>query len=328
MQTLHEAPRRHSLACLALALLLWLLPRPECACAQSIWFSPRGGRERPADYMDLFQPNAPWREAASHVKVFEISQPMSAAGPETELRQIAEDLQRRHIALCVGLLPLSAGPDGCGKGIEGYSAPGQSLHDAQRLKSLGIDVAYFGLDEPLYFGHEFNGTKKLTPCHAPIAEIAQEVARRVKQVHSVYPAARVGDVEPFPVSDSWLGELEEWFDAFEAAAGEKLAFFRLDIGWDRPWKQAIPALTGLLRRKGIPLQVIYNGSGRAASDEEWIAQALAHAREFEAAGGPVPEVVSIQCWTAKPSHVLPETDPSSLTSLVNQYVNSRRKKNR
>jgi hypothetical protein len=36
---------------------------------------------------------------------------------EAELRQLCGDLRRRHIALCVGLLPLSAGPDGCGQGI-------------------------------------------------------------------------------------------------------------------------------------------------------------------------------------------------------------------
>jgi len=294
------------------------------ACAQTIWFSPRAGPQRVADFMDLFEPNAPWQRAAAHVKVFEISQWMSAAAPEAELIKIFSDLRRRHIALGVGLLPLSPGPNGAGKGIEGYSAPGQPLRDAKRLKALGADVAYYGFDEPLYFGHEFKGTKKLIPCHSPIADIAKDVALKVKQVRTVFPAVPVGDVEPFPVSDTWLAKLAQWFDAYEAATGEKLAFFRLDMQWQAPWQAQIPALAELLRRKGIPLQVIYNGSGNAASDEEWIAQAIKHFQEFESEGRPVPDAVAIQCWTPRPSRLLPETDPRTLTSLINEYVKWKR----
>ena len=304
------------LGCAIVTLLAVLQP----ARGQSIWFSPRCGRERHADFMELFQTNAPWQQAASHVAVFGLSQWMTAAGPEAELKQIFSDLRQRHIALEAGLLPLSAGPDGCGKGIEGYSAPGQSLHDAIRIKALGAEVAYFGLDEPLYFGHEFKGNKRLTACHSPIADIAKELARRIKQVHTIFPDAKVGEVEPFPVSDLWLAKLEQWFDAYEAATGEKLAFFRLDMQWNGPWRERIAALADLLRRKGIPLQVIYNGNGNAASDEEWIAQALAHAREFELAVPITPDVVSIQCWTSKPARLLPDSNPKALTSLINQYT--------
>ncbi|HEY3897656.1 MAG TPA: hypothetical protein VGM54_03535 [Chthoniobacter sp.] len=310
----------------AFVFLLGLVLFHQSASAQSIWFAPRAGRERPADYMDLFKPDAPWPQAASHVKVFELSQRMAAAGSETELRQIFSNLRDRHIGLCVGVLPLSAGPDGCGQGVEGYSAPGQSLHDAKRIQALGADVAAFALDEPLHFGHAFQGTKQLTPCHSPIDDIARQVALRVQQIRTVYPNAQVGDVEPFPGSDSWLAELEQWFEAYHKATGEKLAFFRLDMAWDRPWRERIPALVELLHREGIPLQVIYNGNGRAATDEEWIAQALSHAAEFESQGRPTPDVVCIQCWTPKPSKLLPETDPKTLTSLINQYVAQKTRK--
>lgn len=305
---------------LFLSLVAFIQP----ARSQSIWFSPRSGLERVPDFMELFHEKAPWEEAASHVAVFEISQWMSAAAPEAELRQIFDDLRRRQIDLSVGLLPLSPGPDGCGIGVEGYSAPGQSLSDATRLQKLGADIAYFVLDEPLFYGHEFKGNPKQRACQSSIPDIAKEVAVRISQVRTVYPNVPIGDVEPFPVSKDWNGKLEQWFDAFQAAIGERLAFFRLDMQWKGPWREQLPELVEILHRRGIPLQVIYNGTGNAASDEEWIQGALAHAKEFEEGAGVTPEGVAIQCWTPRPSRLLPESDPKTLTSLINQYANTKR----
>ena len=47
------------------------------AQAQEIWFAPQAAPpdsrlSRAVDFMELFNPDAPWREAASHVKVFKL----------------------------------------------------------------------------------------------------------------------------------------------------------------------------------------------------------------------------------------------------------------
>jgi hypothetical protein len=90
------------------------------------------------------------------------------------------------------------------------------------------------------------------------------------------------------------------------------------MGWDYPWQERMGALAGLLSRQGIPLQVIYNGSGRDGTGREWIEHAMIHAREFEKLARP--DAVAIQCWTKYPDHLLPESDPEALTNLINRYV--------
>jgi hypothetical protein len=271
--------------------------------------------------MELFQPDAPWQQAASHVKVFSISSAkLMDPSVAKDLPNILADLRRRQIALDIGLLPLSGmGEGNCGYRIEGYSAPGQPLSYARRLKAAGAEVSYFSMDEPLYYGHVSNlkGT-----CHTSIADLVKDVALKVKQVQSVYPGVGFGDVEPMGIPyANWLADLEQWFDAYQAATGQPLAFFRVDMQWNGPyWQAQMQQLGRLLQRKGIPLQVIYNGAGNAGSDEAWIAQATSHYKQYETSGLPHPDAVNFQCWTQNPTHSLPESDPRTMTGLIDQYV--------
>ncbi len=150
------------------------------------------------------------------------------------------------------------------------------------------------MDEPLYFGHIFGRAGDRVGCRLPIDALARDVAEKLRQVRSVFPKVRFGDVEPFPIgSDTWLADLTAWFDEYERATGEKLAFFRLDVQWLRPWQGLIPALKQLLREKGIPLQVIYNGSGQDLSDAAWTGNAVSHFKEFESGGRPTPDAALI-----------------------------------
>jgi hypothetical protein len=85
------------------------------------------------------------------------------------------------------MLPLSANWARCGVGVEGYSSEGQSLVIARQLKALGADVRYYGMDEPLYFGHVFD---KKNACHSSIPDLANDVGNKVRMVQSVFPSAR------------------------------------------------------------------------------------------------------------------------------------------
>ena len=49
---------------------------------------------------------------------------------------------------------------------------------------------------------------------------------------------------------------------------------------------------------------------------------MANAHAFEAAVKP--EVVVIQSWATYPKRVLPETDPKTMTGLIDQYLEMRR----
>jgi hypothetical protein len=309
-----------------IGLFLIIVLPVSAAPAQSVWFAPHAGRQGSPDFMALFQPEAPWSKAASAIHAFEISDELtydgSVSGPQ--LQQMFSNLSERRIDLVVGIgpLPSQGGPGACGYNVEGYGVPNGLLRDTRRIESLGGNVRFYTMDEPVYFGYVFDREGSRVGCHLSIEEVAKQVAGTLKLVRTVFPSVQFGDVEPLMGfnKETWLNDLATWFDAYEAATGGKLAFFRLDIGWDLAWQARIPPLADLLRQKGIPLQVIYNGDDNAKSDETWIASAVEHFQEFEAIMGSAPDAALIQYWQAHPSRALPETDPRTGTWLINRYL--------
>jgi hypothetical protein len=192
------------------------------------------------------------------------------------------------------------------------------------------------MDEPVYYGHVFGRGGEVFGCQLSITELAQEVALTVRQVRSVFPNVAIGDVEPVSFSDkdpwftndAWPNDLSAWLDAYQAAVGENLGYFRLDMWWTpRSWEH-LPALIGLVRAKGVPLQVHYNGSGQDKTDQAWIADAVSTFKRFETSGWPLPDAAVIQFWTPNPSRILPETDPLTATGLIDQYLDWRQHRTR
>ena len=289
-----------------------------------IWFAPHSGHEGAVDFLSLFAPDAPWQKAAARIQAFQINDELIYDGSYSDdaLRRMFADLRRRGMDLVIEMGAVTGQPGKCGYNVEGYGLPDSLRGDAARMKSLGAEPRYFTMDEPLYFGHVFDRDGAKVGCRLPISELAADVAGKLKQARDIFPAVRFGDEEP-PTAfdkDTWLTDLATWFDAYEAATGDKLAFFRVDLTWNLPWQARIPALTRLLREKGIPLQVIYNGTGRGTSDEEWIRSAVGNFQAYESDGRSPPDVAVFQYWTPLPSHVLPESDPQTTTWLVNRYI--------
>jgi hypothetical protein len=268
------------------------------------------------DFSELSSPDAAWGEAASKLSAFEIDSSVVLRG--TALSQTIADLERRKIALGVGIAPLSGGESGCGYHVEGYSADGEPKAVAERLKRVGGKPRYFGFDEPMHFGHTFINDGKGVGCRRSIEDVAKDVAVKVKQIRAVFPDAQFGDVEPYRNDDAWRADVQVWIDAFRAETETNLAFFRLDMAWHLPWRDKLPALVAMLRSKGVPLQVIYNGDDQLTSDEAWIASAVRHFQEFEALAKP--DVAVFQFWRQHPSHLLPETDNLTATWLINRYA--------
>jgi hypothetical protein len=304
--------------------LLACLLEARLSYGQEIWFSPRSGPGYAEDFYRLFDSGAPWQKAARHVKVFGFSIQLETDASDEQLSKIIDGLRERHIALELDMLPLTGrgnyiAPNGCGFLVEGYAAPRQSIWVAKRFKALGADVVSFTMDEPLYYGHFFNGTNA---CHSSVDELIADAAEKIKQVRSQFPGVEIGEAEPIiAVTGSGLAELEKWLDGLQAATGKPLSFLRLDMNWTAQWQPQVIAVAQLLKRKGIQLQIIYNGSDHDTSDQEWTSRALANANAFEAAVKP--DVVVIQSWTTYPKRVLPETDPTTMTGLINQYLSMR-----
>jgi hypothetical protein len=268
--------------------------------------------------MRFFEPNAGWSQVAPHIKVVGLSIAVLTRTSEAELMRIFGDLQERNVAISLDMLPLPGGPNTCGHQVEGYSAPGQTITIAKHVKYLGAMPESYSMDEPLYFGHFYS---RQNACHSELPTLIQQVAQRVKEVRSVFPNVRIGETEPImAVTQGGLAELEQWLDLYEQATGEPLSFMTLDMDWDAQWRPRISAVVDLLRSKRVAVQIIYNGSGRATSDEEWTDQAVGRFLAFEAIRKP--DVATFTSWNPHPTHLLPESDSRTLTGLVYRYIHS------
>jgi hypothetical protein len=279
-----------------------------------------------SDFMDLFDPKAQWSKAASRVKVFQTSTQFFSGvrigdverkAPDQMLTRMFEDLKRRRIALGVEALMLS-GDGQCGVGVEGYSAPRQMLAIANRIKMLGGTLSYVAMDGPLMSGHFYSGPRA---CHSSVEAIAKEAAEKVKQMRTVFPDLKVGDIEPVGVTEpaGWANSFIEWTQAYKAAVGEPLAFVHCDMQWRGPWQAQLRKLEARLRADGTRVGVIYNGFGADKTDEEWTQHAEDHFNTLERDASLVPDDAIIQTWDRHPVRFLPETQPGTLTYLVGRY---------
>ncbi|HET9321841.1 MAG TPA: hypothetical protein VFO27_18760 [Bryobacteraceae bacterium] len=142
-------------------------PRDRGSDRPQVWFAPNDDLARGPnhdrylnhDFVHLFDPKPAWD---AKIDVFKISPLMgSAVGPADELGRINAFLKDHRIALSVdtgGVTldnPLPT-PGECGYGVEGMARPGRNAINFRRLKSLGIEVPYVTLDEPLTCGHYYN----------------------------------------------------------------------------------------------------------------------------------------------------------------------------
>jgi hypothetical protein len=314
------------------------LVAPARAAAQ-VWFSVidpnwRNIREWPPnDSMQLFQPDAPWQTAAHGVAVYEIFKKFVEQGSDDDLRTIIDGLRQRHIALAIQGTPLMASQT-CGLGIEGYGPPHDMAKIAMRVKQLGGTIDYVAMDEPLYYGHAFQGrplknyeTHAPTPCHSEIAVLAQEAAAKMAEFRAIFPNAKIGDVEPigsYPPGFNLASDLSTWFAAYKAASGMPLAFVQFDVVWARPfWQEQFGGAVAAVRKAGLPLGIIYNASPTDPTDANWVADAKGHIQLIESMLHGQPNQAKFQSWTDRPRKILPETAPDSFTSLVKYYVERR-----
>ena len=301
--------------CLALPLLLPIL----AAAAPQIWFCPMDPVLRPEvgyggspQYMDLFQPNAPWRRAAARVAVFKIYPQWISRATDADLRRQFADLNRRGIALALEAGVLTHVGD-LGRGVEGFGGDGL-LGMVQRIQRDGGTLAYVGMDEPLFFGTLSNHP------HAPRWSPQQAVANAAVNIRGVlaqFPDVRFGDIEPvgtasLPVA---LAHYRDGWRAF-AAAGIPLAFYDADLAWQKPdVMMHLAAIRQAARDEQLPFGLIVDGNPHDPTDAAWLQSARQHLAQALAVIGP-PDALIFQSWHARPDKLLPETDPDAFTHLI------------
>jgi hypothetical protein len=331
---------RYHATAVALGIMFICLHLSRSALSQEIWFAPPAAPvdtrlHRAIDLMALFSPDAPWQQAASHVKVFMLYGSYLSRAPQDEVDRIVGDLNRRRIpiALAVGVMnvgPRATDPPCGGLGlVEGYGTPKLARAQSEKIKKAGGAIRFIAMDEPLWFGHYFKGRPGGQPgCHSSIGQILELIREPLAVYAEEFPNVVVGDTEPTDIAeqDHWKEDLGAWASGFRTQTGRPLAFVHLDIPFNRPGEEGFAVdfyrQVEKLKQQGLvtAIGVIYDGTPTDSSDEQWIRDAKEHIHLIEDKHGLHPDQALIQSWQAYPQHVLPEASAGSLTGLINYYA--------
>ncbi len=310
-----------------------------------IWLAPQSlplpPLARDEDFMQMFKPNAPWRVAGAHTQVFKLYGSFVAHATQPQISAIVADLKRRHIAIALesGVLdvPNTPRPPCGGLGlIEGYGTPAQAKRIASMIKAAGGEIRYLDMDEPFYYGHF---SSKPHACHSPIELLLQQAQPTIAAYREVFPDIVIGDTEPtrFPAYADWQADLKEWLTGVRQVLGRPLAFVDLDIPWTDDGGHvpgaALPshepadaitvyhALEGFKHRHLVGgIGLIEDGTPKDTTDAAWVHDARDHLQLLESQYHLRPEQQVFQSWMPHPSRALPETQPDTLTSLIDWYV--------
>lgn len=309
----------------ALAIAL-LFASPVSAKEPAIWFGPLPAlhRDNPhpyigsLDFMSLFQPDALWSNAATHIKVFKINVGWINHASNADLRHVVQEIKRRGMAIAFEIGPLPVQGD-CGKGVEGFTSL-DPLAPARRIVAAGGTVGYVTLDEPFVFASIYKGKNA---CHWPAERVARELASYRTALRKLCPGVVVGDIEPL-----WRGmapaALEQWLEDYRATTGAYPDFLHLDVDFSRPdWPQAALELETYARARGIRFGIFYTGDATDRIDALWVEHAAQRALAYERDAGGRPDDVIFQSWHDHPDYLLPETEPTTFTYLINRYLQER-----
>ncbi len=290
--------------------LLWFGPLPPLQVTAGRSFTGS------LDFMDLFKPDAPWQNAASHVQVFKLfGEWVSQDATDVQLQQVFADLKRRGIAVDVDEGPLTPSSD-CGSGVEGFAGISEGMRIARRVKAAGGTINLIDMDEPFVDASIYNGPNA---CHWSAEKVAQGVYEYVQAMKQQFPEAIIGTSEPF-----WQGmkveDLENYIEAYHKVSGSYFPFFHLDLDYGRAdWPQVAKEMEAFCRARRIAFGMYYVGNRDDLSDEAWLAQAGERVKTYELQYGGRPDHVIFQSWNDHPDYSLPETKPNTYTNFVDLY---------
>jgi hypothetical protein len=325
------------LACLALTILGLAScgsggsPAIHFASTAAIWFHPKpaagptsGGS---TDFVSLFQDSAPWPRAMAKTQVIGLYAGWISDIDLPTLQQVVRFINAHNMTIEIEAPSLQALAS-CGSGVEGYVPYGQTVDDftfgyLQRLKSLGVKNILAKVDEPYFFGNVVPDPRS---CHFSVAKIAAEVGQYAQLVHTVYPDAEVGDVEPiiaagyFPDVVTALGQ---WHDTYETVTGSPFPFYIADIDFSNPaWPALVKQVEKGTHQRGMSFGIIYIGDLPDTSDAEWADKAIVRFQTYQGQNGGQPDYVLFQSWDPYPHLCLPEIEPTSFTGVLDAYTDA------
>ena len=290
---------------------------PLAAQAAEIWLAPPAPvTQQNQDFPLLFDNPGAWSHAAANVSVFSVPANYLIKAPKDVVRRQLAFLRAHGIKLDVSILAMTADKNVCGNGIEGMVWPGEPAAYARQIKALGAEVDTFSFDGPLTSGHTFQGKNA---CRLSVREAAHRLGVVARMLSATFPNAKFVDQEPpnaMPLPE-WKQTLVEWLAAFQAEAGTPFYAMTMDVNWPTAWTGPAAETAQLLRSHGVKVGMFVNaGGGPNQTAEAWTTAAERNACAISAT--PVaPDYLEVSNWQQMRVPNVPETNPGSLTSVVN-----------
>jgi hypothetical protein len=315
------------------ALAQQLPTTTQLAGSKLSWFTPREdflGAIVQGSTWDQLLPQ--WSSSAKHIQAIRIPTTVLLSIPDSVLPGLLRSLDAHGLALGLEIGAANNYNEvSCGAGVEGYSDPGTANQVVQKLLDAGGKLSALLMDEPLWYGHYYYGANA---CYSTIQDQARRAAVIVKIYTAAFPNVVVGDIEPFPalpLQSTWQADYTSWVQAFYAATGSKIAFLHADFDWTDPAMYhytPYPSVAAMqyvaqlaaaeARANGMGIGFILNGSQGASSDAQYAYTVQFHIDTL-AGSGTNPDQLAFETWDTYPTHTLPETDGTSLTSEIYYY---------
>jgi len=300
---------------------IWFHPEPSAAS----WTGAPSGMSGSFDFLALFASNAAWPRAMARTSILGLYAGWVLQTDDQTLQRTIAFAGAQHMGIELEAPALQA-TSSCGGTVEGYVPPqttvaAVTLAYLSRLKALGADVRFIKVDEPFFFGSVVTDPRA---CGLALADVVAQVNAYVQVVHTIYPRAQVGDVEPVITSQyvpDVVSAIAQYHAAYAAAAGAPFPFFFADIDFGNPsWPALVKTLEAQTRREGSRFGIIYIGDQDDTSDAEWSGQVVARFTAYEGPAGGRPDYALFQSWEPHPQHNLPETDPTTFTGALDAYI--------
>jgi hypothetical protein len=261
-------------------------------------------------YLDLFDPASLWPTGLSGASAFTITSNFVLEATSDQLMQVMAYLKAHDIqlSLTIGVIPTT--PGGIGLGTEGYVSQQQLAQTLHLITAAGGTVSYLMMDDPLYYGTQYNGVHAE---QASVATVAQQVATSIALIQTYFPNIQVVDSE----GPTTAPEYAAWAADFQQATGLPITTLFADtMASDPKWQADTEAQAAAARAAGVSLSLLVDGSGSTA--QAWTQSADTIMAKALADPLIAPSSVQIISWSSIPMAMLPEGLPNSLTNVVVQ----------
>jgi len=216
------------------------------------------------------------------------------------------------------------------------------LNQDKKMKKNGLkQVDYFVFDEPIYASmyaipHQIANEGFIleefpNDANQRVSYGAKETAKMIKSLRQLYPKAKIGDVEPYPVIK--LDELKTAFDEInsecERIGTKGLDFMRIDVDWSSlltgqykgSWME-MKELASYINSKNVDFSMIYWASDKPLLNSKdidypmlWYVSIINQGNTLRAIDL-IPNEYVIESWLHMDNNMTPESDMTTYTRSV------------